>query len=88
MKIKRFIAFLLAIACLFSLAACGKDVEKDTVDDNTTQTETPDMLHLHGLPFSSVPPENPGFSPILHIQYGHGHTLPHGLECSRSLLTV
>lgn len=46
MKIKRFIALLLAIVCVFSLVACGKDVEKDTVDDNTTQTETPEQSYM------------------------------------------
>lgn len=50
MKIKRIIALLLAVIFVFSLAACGKDVEKETVDDSTTSTDNtePDYMIMKG----------------------------------------
>ena len=46
MKVKRFVALLLSIVCILSLVACSKDVEKTPVDDQTTQTETPEQSYM------------------------------------------
>lgn len=49
MKVKRLIAFLLAIVCVIGLAACGKDVEKEPVDDSSTVENTePTYMTMRG----------------------------------------